>query len=386
MVQPLSIERCSSFVDSSSDLVTLTDTGAEQVLVLAPHLVQQVLVQREGLYINPPHPYKRVEGLLSASARLLVNIENNAQRTCTSVSLQRYLESFFDERTQELDEFARSNGNIRLVPWFKALMLDLSLRLLFNVRDSAALEEFIIDAEHVERLTCSADGLDSENLRRHSEAMERFVIETVAPGLPMPTRSPPSSGDVIHAVLRTLLNAYNALGVACAWMIYALATQPQISDTLRRAAFSSDRSSRLDLIAFLRETLRLYPPAWLLVRTALQRHYLGPQLVREGCLVIVCPYLSHRLERFWDRPALFNEQRFRIRRNVNLTPGLYFPFGGGTRVCPARASSLLILEATVRWLLGRYTFHAVCGEDARPEGLVSLWPPADLSVRLRLIQ
>ena len=96
------------------------------------------------------------------------------------------------------------------------------------------------------------------------------------------------------------------------------------------------------------EVLRLYPPAWVITRRALDDIEIEGYLIPQGSLVIVSPWLVHRHPSVWDDAQSFNPDRF-----ADGVPLLgYLPFGTGTRICigreMARFEGAEVLEHIVR--------------------------------------
>jgi cytochrome P450 len=92
------------------------------------------------------------------------------------------------------------------------------------------------------------------------------------------------------------------------------------------------------------ETLRLFPPVWLLTRKALQADEIGGYAVPAGADVLICPYTMHRHPAFWPAPERFDPDRFDQAAAGGRPPYAYIPFGGGPRFCVG--NHLGLLEAT----------------------------------------
>jgi cytochrome P450 len=106
--------------------------------------------------------------------------------------------------------------------------------------------------------------------------------------------------------------------------------------------------------AVLRESLRLYPAAWIIPRTAQGRDSIGGVPVEAGATVLVSPYLTHRAEEVWPRPDVFDPQRFAAGHDGGRHRYAYLPFGAGAHHCIG--SHLFTVEATlvVAAVLSRY--------------------------------
>lgn len=88
--------------------------------------------------------------------------------------------------------------------------------------------------------------------------------------------------------------------------------------------------------AILRESLRMHPPAWIFARQSFEDQQLRSVRVRAREVVLICPYITHRLEEFWSDPDVFDPQRFIASNPLSMGGGRdmhYLPFGSGPHVC-----------------------------------------------------
>ncbi|MEV4540830.1 cytochrome P450 [Micromonospora echinaurantiaca] len=107
----------------------------------------------------------------------------------------------------------------------------------------------------------------------------------------------------------------------------------------------------------LDELLRLYPIGWLFPRRAVEADVLGGVRIEAGSTLVVSPLITHRMSMFWDRPEVFDPDRFAPERARSRHRYAHFPFGGGPHQC--LGMHLFYLEATliVATLLSRYRFR-----------------------------
>ena len=157
--------------------------------------------------------------------------------------------------------------------------------------------------------------------------------------------------DSTVSVLRTIMFASHGVpGTAVAWIAILLAEHPAAASSVAEetAGLSLGRTDIVEALPFttavVRETLRLYPPQWLLTRTASAPTAVGGYRIPAGCEVLICPYLIHRDPRWWDRPEQFEPSRWLGREQPHARYA-YLPFGAGPRICPG--SQLAIAHLTV---------------------------------------
>ncbi len=167
------------------------------------------------------------------------------------------------------------------------------------------------------------------------------------------------------------------------WALYLLGQHPavqqqvydEVAGVLKCSPPTAAYVARLPLTtAVINEAMRLYPPAWMLGRSARQDDVLGDFQVKAGQFVLVSPYVTHRHPGLWDRPTEFDPTRFLDGRSENLPKFSYLPFGGGQRFCIgshfAAMQSTLMLSAIVQ----RFEMSVVPDHPVKPYAMITLRP------------
>lgn len=151
-----------------------------------------------------------------------------------------------------------------------------------------------------------------------------------------------------------LLAGHETTASTMSWAFYLLDQHPEAWERVRAEAvdvfsagpISAEAVQRLRFTGnVIQETLRLYPPVWLLPRIAEQADEIGGYQVSPGADVLISPYLMHRSPDLWRDPLRFDPDRF----DQQGTPGghryAYIPFGAGPRFCIG--NNLGMMEATL---------------------------------------
>ena len=81
------------------------------------------------------------------------------------------------------------------------------------------------------------------------------------------------------------------------------------------------------------ESMRLYPPAYMIGREAIEDCTIAGYHVPRGLTLLLSQWVVQRDPRFWDEPERFHPDRWRDGLLKRIPKGVYFPFGGGPRVC-----------------------------------------------------
>jgi cytochrome P450 len=140
---------------------------------------------------------------------------------------------------------------------------------------------------------------------------------------------------------------------------------------------AADDEADLDRLKFTRavidETMRLYPPAFLIGRAATGPDTIAGLPVRKGDLMLIAPWLLHRHEKLWQQPAAFMPERFM----AGTSPPdrfAYIPFGAGARVCIG--AHFAIVEATLALarLISAFRVELKDRVPVMPMGVVTTQP------------
>jgi cytochrome P450 len=189
------------------------------------------------------------------------------------------------------------------------------------------------------------------------------------------------SAQRVDDLLTILLAGHDTITSALTWTFALVAAHPEVDRALRaewrrvlsgRDATAADAPGLIYTRAVLAESLRLYPPAWVLARHAIAPHRFDDTEVAAGTIVLVSQYLLHRDERFFARPRSFDPRRWVTEEGPGHPRFAYFPFGAGARACIGEAFG---------WLEG-VLLMATIGQRWRLEA-VSPFPEIDLRITLR---
>jgi cytochrome P450 len=98
------------------------------------------------------------------------------------------------------------------------------------------------------------------------------------------------------------------------------------------------------------ESMRLYPPAWVVDRTAIAPFTLDGYAFPARTRVMVSQWVIHHLPELWGDPEAFRPERWDPAASQKIPPGAYFPFGAGPRICiglPFAQMEARLLLATI---------------------------------------
>lgn len=196
--------------------------------------------------------------------------------------------------------------------------------------------------------------------------------------------------QVRDEVMTFLLAGHETTANAVAWTLLLLGQHPDVQSRLLGEIDSvlGDRTPtvedipRLDLTRrVLQESMRLYPPAWLIEREALVDDSIDGYHVPKGSVVMLCLYTTHRHPDFWDDPERFDPDRFLADRHQHRSRGAYFPFGAGQRQCIGEGFAMMEMMLVLPMLVRQFRFEPVEGHRIEVDPGVTLRPKHGILMR-----
>lgn len=206
---------------------------------------------------------------------------------------------------------------------------------------------------------------------------------------------PDDPATVRNQIITFLVAGHETVASALTWALGLLAHHPLELRLVQQEA-DDVLGGRLpvlvdyDRLAVARaafdEALRLYPPAWIITRSASRPMVLGGRAVPAGSLLIISPWLLHRDPVRWPLPDRFLPQRFAGRpgsvAKAATTRAEYLPFGTGQRLCIGRDFALLEATVVLASLAQRFSFAPVAAHLPSVDPLVTLRPAHGMPLRI----
>ena len=200
--------------------------------------------------------------------------------------------------------------------------------------------------------------------------------------------------EVRDQAMTLFLAGHETTANALAWTWHLLTQHEPVRVKMKAeidAVLGADRLPGLEdtarlpyTTAVFSESMRLFPPVWVVGRRALEDVTIGDYEVPRRTIVITSQYIVHRDERFWPNALEFRPERWLDEPAQAARPKFaYFPFGGGGRICIgdafAWAEGVLILAVIAR----RWRFEAVTGHFVEVNPTVTLRPKNGLKMVVR---
>jgi cytochrome P450 len=180
-------------------------------------------------------------------------------------------------------------------------------------------------------------------------------------------------------VATMILAGHETTATALFWSLYLLALDPSTQDQVAAEVQGATANGALDIeqLKFTRavvdETMRLYPPAFLIARAAAAPDTIAGMPVKKNDVVLIAPWLLHRHEKLWRDPNAFIPSRF-----MPGTPPpdrfAYLPFGVGARICIGAHFALVEATLALAKMIGAFRVELLDKQPVMPIGVVTTQP------------
>ena len=191
-------------------------------------------------------------------------------------------------------------------------------------------------------------------------------------------------------VMTIFLAGHETTANALSWTFYLLGKHPEVARRLReelsevlggRTPTTEDYPNLKYTRMVFCESMRLYPPAWIMARAPREDVELGGYTIEAGSRIFIPPWVVHRNPNVWPDPEGFDPERFRDPKAID--PFAFFPFGGGRRMCIGQGFAMLEGVLLLASLTQRFRLELVPGHPVEPEALVTLRPKHGVKVIAR---
>ncbi len=201
---------------------------------------------------------------------------------------------------------------------------------------------------------------------RRRSSVEREDLLSLLLGLRDDDGQSMSDRQLRDEVVTLFIGGFETTSIALSWALHALATHPEVDQRLHEELQRElgDRPARMEdlprlgyLDAFLKESLRLYPPAWVIGREAVEDSTLCGLPIRAGTTVIIPIHQVHRDERWYTEAAAFRPERWLGDMPKALPRMAWIPFGGGPRACIGDGFAKMEMGLILATWLRRFRFE-----------------------------
>ncbi len=202
---------------------------------------------------------------------------------------------------------------------------------------------------------------------------------------------PMSHRQLRDELVTLFLAGHETTAIALSWTFYLLSQHPEVEAELvaELGTVLGGRPPTVDDLGRLKvtemvvqESLRLYPPAFVIGREAVADCEIGGYRVPRGSVVFISQWVLHRDPRYFDRPAEFLPQRWADGLSERLPRYVYMPFGGGPRICIGNRFAMLEAMLLLATIAQKYRMSWQRERPLRPFLSITLRPRGGVPMRL----
>lgn len=420
-----------SFVDHG-DVFCLEVLGRKQVLAIAPAQVRELLVEHASSFEKGFDYTDRKKGLAKFGGSGLIT-SNGAfwkrQRKLVAPALHhKRIASYGQAMIDAALRVSRSWQDGQIIEVDHAMMqaaLDIVARTMFDA-DIAG------DADRIAAATHTLHGMFEANnsawtllpawfptLQRMREnaavrTLDEIVYRLIRARRPDP-KGPVREGNDLASMLLSaetdegermsdreardeivtmFIAGHETAANTLSWTFLLLGEHPDVEAKLheeldgllgrgeqRRDPTPEDYRALPFTEAVIKESLRLYPPAFTVMRHCTADVTLGGYSVKKGMDVSLVPYATHRDARFFPDPLRFDPERFLGEREKTIDRYAWIPFGGGPRVCVGNAFAMMETTLVLATIASRFRLAPSDGLALIPVPGVTLRPKGPVRMR-----
>lgn len=397
--------------------VTPVQLGRLRALLLKePAMIEELLVKRRNDFIKGGHirAQRRMlgNGLLVNEGEPWSRQRRLAQPVFHPGNLAPYVPVIIARTKKMLDEWHR-HDHCEVAEEFRRLVIGIAAESVFGSAAASEAAEIGAQVESVASKFAENPGVIPEWIPLGTSAryakvvrdlgvfVERVIQQRARTGAGKTdffsvlaaardeSGSPMAPAQLRDELINLFVGGLDVSSLAVSWTFYLLASHPEIARRVYdevdvvlhgRAPGFADYHRLTFLQMVLKESLRLYPPSWVIAREAIASTELGGMVIRQGTVVLASQWVMHRSERYFDKPDEFMPERWQTDRE--LPRFVYFPFGAGPRACIGAAFGTLESTLILAMIAQRFRFSMMSRAPIHPRPGSALRPGSSMDARL----
>lgn len=394
-------------------------------VITNPDIVKHILVTNPKNY-SKSRAYKAIKkvlgnGLLTSEGDFWLKQRRLAQPAFHKKRLE-LLATLMTTRTQHLIDEIKTQKKIEHIDIHQLMMhltMDIVSRSLFDFATDDArnfISKAIEAGNHyidwmIKNPILALTPLPFKKVRKYKQH-EQKVRDVLIQAINHRRENPSDSNDLLNMlinakdedtgeqmtdqqlfdeVLTIFVAGHETTAVALTWAIYNLSKNPDILQRLENEIDTVLKNETPTLAHLpqlkyanmvIQETMRLYPPAWIFGRKALQNDLAEGYLIEKNSEVQIFIYGIHRNPKYWDNPEAFDPERFTEQAIAQRHKYAYMPFGAGPRICIGNNFALMEMQFALVMLIQQLKFKVT--NEVSTEALVTLRPQSPVYANITI--
>ena len=328
--------------------------------------------------------------------------------------IKNYISLIIDHTQRMFDRWA-DGGEFEISEEMHTVTMGIISEILFDVKDieteAKGLSEAIDIISEMVLLESSAlmpipDWVPTKRNRQEDHAM-KFLDNFIMNIIKKRRVEGSDHGDVLSALLQAVdeegdggqmtdqqvrdelltlfIAGHETTALALTWTLYLLSENLDIQEQLYAEVNELLEGEKLPTLEdletmtytdkVLKESMRLYPPAWTLVlRSPTDNLRIAEHTIPKNSVLFISPWVMHRDARYFENPSEFDPERFNDGYRDRIPHYAYFPFGGGPRVCSGQHLAMMEAEVLLASMIERYQFELLPNQEIIPEPFITIRP------------
>jgi cytochrome P450 len=222
--------------------------------------------------------------------------------------------------------------------------------------------------------------------RKNQDGVQHDLLDLLLTSRYEDTGEPMTERQILDESLILFVAGHETSANAITWCLYLLSQHPQWFEAVRNEVLSAGTEYH-DLMQLqitkqvINETMRLYPPAWIIDRVAIDEDEILGYRYPGGTFTIQYIYGVHHDPDLWPDPETFDPGRFDPEKITDHVPYSYLPFGGGPRLCIGNQFAMMEMLLVVSHVVRHFDLKHV-GDHPVMQPLVTLRPKGEVKMEL----
>ena len=381
-------------------------------MVSDPQLIAQVLLDPENIYIKNRGFWSRFDDIFGQGLVISEGAIWKKHRKLMAPAFQsKTVQTYFSQMITEVDQYVstwRTGESISVHQSMMEITLNVLNACLFNVEFADVKKQIVECIKQLESQfslrVVRPFGFQSKwpskinkdywaALAKLESIVKQFINNVRAKNEDktlldklVNARDEGNSGlddnEIRDELITLILAGHDTTSITVSWALYLLSQNPHLIETLRKEWSVLDPQNldynslvRLPLTrGVLRETLRLYPPAYIIGREPLVDTQIGGVEIPKSFAVVISPYAMGRDERFYEEPEKFIPQRWNEEFEKTLPRFAFIPFGGGKRTCIGEQFAMAEAAILLWRIIEKYDIEYTDNKPLQPAPVMTLTP------------